>query len=207
MQNNTNSKKKNFDISIEIPDLVLRKKLTKILDLESETDITPKLLSKLTSLDLSIKNINEDKILNIKGLEYCYNLKTLWINQNEISDLTPLKNVYLESLWAHNNEIFFCAEFFYEKLRHLESELLEDFSMWIDGNPISLEGYELINKLNCNYNSSIWSDGIKNSTISEGYFYKIEKNIIEKTQIKLSRRIKLISILFLLCVLIKYFIF
>ncbi len=62
-----------------------------------------------TTGDMALLNwFNADQrgIQNLTGLEYARNLQGLWLNENEISDISPVANLtHLEQLELHNNQI------------------------------------------------------------------------------------------------------
>ncbi|MHC0420175.1 putative mucin/carbohydrate-binding domain-containing protein [Lactococcus garvieae] len=86
--------------TVSIPDANLRKALNKKLNQPENANITAEQLATITELDVGNQNIT-----SIEGLQYCVNLNTLKIGRsmidiltapdesNNISDLTPLKNL------------------------------------------------------------------------------------------------------------------
>ena len=64
---------------------------------------------KITIFDMqSISRLNgyQRNIINIKGIEYCNNLKELYLGDNSISDIVPLSNLTnLQNLSLHYNNI------------------------------------------------------------------------------------------------------
>jgi len=71
------------------------------LDLPAGTDITQTDLLQLTELDGSDKNIQ-----GLTGLEYCTNLRVLFLTSNQITELTQLAGlVNLEKLYLGSNNI------------------------------------------------------------------------------------------------------
>jgi len=94
----------NENIRVEIPDPALEEQLRWALNLRN-TEFRPYLFdTDLAKLTFFIAN--DCGIKNLKGLEFCVNLKSLSLNGNEITDIWPIANMsYLETLMLSNNQI------------------------------------------------------------------------------------------------------
>ncbi|WP_343118189.1 cell wall-binding repeat-containing protein [Romboutsia sp. MSSM.1001216sp_RTP31141st1_F12_RTP31141_220114] len=89
---------------INIPDQNLKKALNEKLSQDKDNPITKGQLESITGvLNLSNKNIT-----TIEGIQYCSNLQKLILENNKISDITPLAHMNaptLDALRLHNNKI------------------------------------------------------------------------------------------------------
>ncbi|WP_195513480.1 immunoglobulin-like domain-containing protein [Turicibacter sanguinis] len=86
---------------VNIPDQSLKIALNEALGNSSESDITKKQLS-----TLKVANLNGKGISNLEGLQYATNLTLLRLQDNQISDLSPLTNLRkLNYLILTNNKI------------------------------------------------------------------------------------------------------
>ena len=72
-----------------MPDKALQKAVATRLGVAID-QITKESILNLRTLDLEGKNFG---IVNLTGLEYAKNLSTLWLNNNQISDVSPLQNL------------------------------------------------------------------------------------------------------------------
>ncbi|WP_343102036.1 cell wall-binding repeat-containing protein [Romboutsia sp. MSSM.1001216sp_RTP31141st1_G3_RTP31141_220114] len=92
---------------VTIPDPNLKKALNENLHRDPNTDITYSDLSSLQYINLQGKEIS-----NIEGLQYCTNAIQIWLQDNNISDISPLGEMNgndrahgLEMLYLNNNQI------------------------------------------------------------------------------------------------------
>ena len=87
------------DQEIIFPDKNLEEVILKVIG-KSNGPIYESDLEKIIELDATQRGIK-----NIKGLEYCKNLKELWLGGNNISDISPLSNLTdlrWVGLWGNN---------------------------------------------------------------------------------------------------------
>ena len=73
---------------VEIPDPNLERAIRKALGLSSEVPVTQQEMLRLTGFAAEVASIE-----NITGLEYAINLKSLYLRNNPIKDLTPLADL------------------------------------------------------------------------------------------------------------------
>ncbi len=88
---------------VKIPDPNLREAIREILQLPVGSPITQQQMEKLHHLDN--EKIEKMGITDLTGLEYATNLSSIALNQNEITDLSPLSNlIQLKSL-VHSAQV------------------------------------------------------------------------------------------------------
>lgn len=96
----------NVDVSkaIEFPDKALENAIRKEINKETG-DIRQEDLLEITSLEIR-SNKGEEKIESIEGLQYCINLKDIYLYKQNISDISPLEKLTkLESLTIFGSSI------------------------------------------------------------------------------------------------------
>ena len=77
---------------VEIPDPVLEQAIRSNLNLTEDEEITRKKMEEITYF-YCWGNLGQQKIESLQGLEYAVNLNSLDVYDNNISDLTPLKDL------------------------------------------------------------------------------------------------------------------
>ena len=95
---------------VDIPDAALRAAIASELEIQDDTSITVADMLKLTVVNAStFFHVPDDitvsnKVTNLIRLEYATNLKELFLDSNEIVDVSPLQTLTkLERLWLSGN--------------------------------------------------------------------------------------------------------
>ncbi|MCY4569779.1 MAG: leucine-rich repeat domain-containing protein [Candidatus Poribacteria bacterium] len=95
-----------YDI-FEIEDDVLRGEIQRVLDVDPHNTISPADMRRLDHLDLAVLPASgAEKVRSLKGLEYATSLRSLDLDGNAVSDLSPLRDLpFLRSLALEGNGI------------------------------------------------------------------------------------------------------
>ena len=86
-----------FAQNVHIPDPALRAAISAALN---GAPITRETMLQLTELDA-----RERGVIDLTGLDYAHNLRSLTLVYNNISDLTPIANLRLKELWLWENSV------------------------------------------------------------------------------------------------------
>ena len=108
--NNNNDKEDNtnkHNCEVSIPDINLRKALLKELEKPLDYVIKKSDLESLTNIYAEFYNIK-----SIEGLQYCINLNTLNLANNNIKDISPISNLNkLQTLRLENQKLSYIPEY------------------------------------------------------------------------------------------------
>ncbi|EOQ00367.1 leucine-rich repeat domain-containing protein [Bacillus cereus] len=86
---------------VHIPDSILRKNIKAKLGIVEDSEITKARLATITYMETTYAGIQ-----NLSGLEYLTNLREIWLDGNQISDISPLGNLpKLQTLKLPGNKI------------------------------------------------------------------------------------------------------
>ena len=86
---------------VNIPDKKLHKAINDSLGQEAYTPVTKYRMSQVKEI-----NLEDSKVKNLEGLQYCVNLEYLFLENNEIEDISPISNLTkLKTLNLNNNNI------------------------------------------------------------------------------------------------------
>lgn len=148
------------DINSWMPDKVLQTEVAKQLDLDDVNKITKEELKKLTYLGFITENGKD--LASLKGLEYAINLEMLYIQESQVTDISPLAScVNLKQLYLMFSNITDISPL---------ANLTQLFNLHVDANPFT--DYSPIAKL-----TGLKEFGSRYSNIQDLSFLKEWRNL------------------------------